>query len=285
MKFLGTFGSDFSGSLGGITASKNKGGGYLKARPNPVNPKTIAQIRARANMGASASGFSALTTLEVAHWNNYAQTLYIPKKSNNTGQYSGFQAYVSVNNQIMNAFGLSRVYELLNSGATMAGGQLNSFWHLSSNEPPTDNVVAQMKGITNDQLAMIPIKCPVHVDGKLEYEFQVGDGLGEDMLGTLFPDGSKMGFAVYMSNANNNEGRSYANQERYLMGYFQPTAAVDPNDMLAVTYLTLKATDTLNVANYNTWPQVGQWVVMSLYAVSENGNMIKIGAVEEQMLA
>lgn len=62
-----------SGSLGGVTASRNRGGNYFRARTMPVNPNTPAQQTVRSLMADLSSRWSSvLTQVERDAWDLYA---------------------------------------------------------------------------------------------------------------------------------------------------------------------------------------------------------------------
>lgn len=50
MKFTGSFVGSVSGSLGGITGARNRGGQYLRRRAVPTNPNTSRQSERRSNL-------------------------------------------------------------------------------------------------------------------------------------------------------------------------------------------------------------------------------------------
>jgi len=58
MKFLNGIFGPVSGSVGGVTASRNKFGGYLKTKPNPVNPNSERQQSVRNTFAALAEQWS-----------------------------------------------------------------------------------------------------------------------------------------------------------------------------------------------------------------------------------
>lgn len=52
MKFISAFVDELSGSVGGLTASRARGGvNYFRIRANPTNPQTERQTQVRANFG------------------------------------------------------------------------------------------------------------------------------------------------------------------------------------------------------------------------------------------
>jgi len=283
MKFDGTFGENFSGSLGGITASKNKGGQYLKAKPIPTNPKTIAQVKARAFFSSASGGFRARNALEFAQWNEFAINLYIPKNAKAGSVPTGFQAYTALNNQIFNAFNRLRTFVLQVDNIDPIGGNTFAVFGPSTNFPPTTAVVPQMSDTGDIELAMIPIAAEVDIEGKCRFEWQLGTGVSISIDEVAFPSNEGMAFAMFMSDGNSAKGRSHRSVERYLLGYFENPILTAPADYSSFSTLRINATDTLDISEFNTFPLVGEWVIITLYAVGKNGNMVKVGALEVQM--
>lgn len=73
MLILSNLISKASGSVGGITASHNKGGMYLRARATPTNPNTTFQQNARNAMKSLTSDWSnTLTQAQRDAWAVYA---------------------------------------------------------------------------------------------------------------------------------------------------------------------------------------------------------------------
>lgn len=86
--------TNISGSTGGVTASRNKGGQYLRARTTPVNPNSTSQQLARSRFTNANEGWSALTTAQRADWNDYAQLQNWTNRLGDPIRLSGQQAYV-----------------------------------------------------------------------------------------------------------------------------------------------------------------------------------------------
>lgn len=73
MKFTPLLGAQLSGSLAGITASRNRGGAYFRERAIPVQPNTSFQAVIKAIFGGLSTRWSAtLTTIQRAAWDQYA---------------------------------------------------------------------------------------------------------------------------------------------------------------------------------------------------------------------
>lgn len=65
-------GGQLSGSVGGVTAARNRYGQYLRNRTVPVNPNSDRQQLVRACMSECAIAWRSLTTPQRNAWNAYA---------------------------------------------------------------------------------------------------------------------------------------------------------------------------------------------------------------------
>ena len=102
MKFLGggLIGAP-SGSLGGLTASHNRHGYYLRARVVPtkiVNEHTLA---ARARLADASQYWGTLTSAQQLAWNTYAESAPITDRLGSKQVLTGHGAFVQVNNRIL----------------------------------------------------------------------------------------------------------------------------------------------------------------------------------------
>lgn len=74
MKFLSQVYTAVSGSVGGLTYSRNRSGMYTRGRATPVNPNSTRQLAIRAAMASMVSYWHlTLTGPERAAWDTYAQ--------------------------------------------------------------------------------------------------------------------------------------------------------------------------------------------------------------------
>lgn len=87
-----------SGSAGGITASRNKGGQYLRRRSVPVNSRTPQQQAARTNFGTAVQLWTEATTAAQREaWNVFAAATPTLDSLGNTIQLTGQQRFVAAN--------------------------------------------------------------------------------------------------------------------------------------------------------------------------------------------
>lgn len=87
-----------SGSLGGITAARNKGGQYIRARVVPVDPGSPAQVTLRTVFAALAISWqSILTALQREAWDTYALNVTVVNRIGETVNLTGLQMYIRSN--------------------------------------------------------------------------------------------------------------------------------------------------------------------------------------------
>lgn len=97
MLFRGSFVSDVRGSLGGITASRNRAGNYLRARVKPTQVPSDPRSRARADLGSQASAWQALTSVQRDAWNDVATVWTSVNRIGESIKLSGFGWFCKAN--------------------------------------------------------------------------------------------------------------------------------------------------------------------------------------------
>jgi hypothetical protein len=98
MKLTPSIGGAYSGSFGGLTASHNKGGQYLRRRSVPTNPNTIRQQTVRSVMGGLVQTWSDdLTAAQREAWRVYAQNTPVTDKLGQAMNLSGVNMFVRAN--------------------------------------------------------------------------------------------------------------------------------------------------------------------------------------------
>lgn len=103
MLFRGALIGQLSGSLGGITASNNRGGTYLRSRGMVVNPNTEAQQSARARMTLANVAYSGLSTERKNAWRDYAQELSTQNKLGDDIVLTGQNAFIGSHTSMQEA--------------------------------------------------------------------------------------------------------------------------------------------------------------------------------------
>lgn len=98
MKFIPTIAGTFSGSVGGFTASHNRGGQYFRRRSVPTDPGSAAQVAVRGFVGNLAQEWlTALTDVQRAGWQTYAANTSWTDSLGQSIQLSGINHYIRSN--------------------------------------------------------------------------------------------------------------------------------------------------------------------------------------------
>lgn len=92
--------SQMSGSSGGVTASRNKGGQYFRNRAIPVNPNTIPQQTVRGHLATLSADWGGLTDAQRQAWLEWARQNPVINTLGNQVLLSGQQAYIQLNARI-----------------------------------------------------------------------------------------------------------------------------------------------------------------------------------------
>lgn len=98
MKLKSALATEMSGSLGGMVASHNRGGLYLRARVIPVNPNTSLQQVIRGFVAQLSSlWLNTLTFLQREAWDEYALQVPLPDRLGEPRNVGGLAMYVRSN--------------------------------------------------------------------------------------------------------------------------------------------------------------------------------------------
>jgi hypothetical protein len=97
-----------SGSLGGITASRNKSGMYFRSRATPTNPNTPYQVAVRAIMAQLAAAWGSLSATNQGLWQEYAWNVPVLNPLGDQIELTGQQMFIRSNVPRIQA-GLARV--------------------------------------------------------------------------------------------------------------------------------------------------------------------------------
>lgn len=86
-----------SGSVAGVTSSRNRFGQYRRTRASPVNPNSVRQIAVRAVLASLASAWRGLTDAQRQGWTALGASIQRTDSLGQTYNLTGEEAYVSVN--------------------------------------------------------------------------------------------------------------------------------------------------------------------------------------------
>lgn len=98
-----------SGSIGGLTASRNRGGMYFRSRAMPTNPNTIRQQAVKSILGALVQSWAVeLDSGERQSWRDYGQSVPVTNRLGDQITLTGQQQFIRSNVPRLQA-GLARV--------------------------------------------------------------------------------------------------------------------------------------------------------------------------------
>ena len=86
-----------SGSVGNRTSSRNRSGQYIRQRSLPVQPRTPAQVNARARLSDVSAAWRGLTDAQRANWIAFGQSFTVVNSLGQTINLTGSQCYIKVN--------------------------------------------------------------------------------------------------------------------------------------------------------------------------------------------
>ncbi len=98
MKFKSQLVTEASGSIGGTTFSRNRGGMYIRARALPINPNTVQQQVIRSAVALLASAWlNILTLVQRTAWDLYALNVPLLDRLGEPRNVGGIAMYVRSN--------------------------------------------------------------------------------------------------------------------------------------------------------------------------------------------
>lgn len=92
-----------SGSVGGVTSSRNRYGQYRRTRANPVNPASSFQQAVRARMQLNSDAWKAITATQREGWGALGGQYQRYDALGQAYDLTGFAAFCSVNNNRLQA--------------------------------------------------------------------------------------------------------------------------------------------------------------------------------------
>jgi len=159
MKFAGGFTGSMSGSLGGITASHNRGGAYLRNRSIPVQPNTPRQQAAKTAMGELVQAWpETLTDGQRQGWRDYAAAVPRTDPLGQLVTLTGQQMYIAANAPRLSA---------TNLGAGPFARVDDAPAILDTGQPPADVTQFDVTSGTNSLNMTITIPGGASDDGQL----------------------------------------------------------------------------------------------------------------------
>lgn len=270
-----------SGKMGGLVFSHNQAGQYIRNYVVPVNPNTDAQILARSAFGTASGGYHNLNPTAKSNWGVFAQNVFNPLRGLNTGQFSGFNAYVALNTGINHAQNLD--YE---SQPTINGSPLGTPATFLNFQPvvtpPNAALNANLKELVGGgplPLSMRSANLNADGSGSVSLNVNGAPAGGSDIEAWKDVNNNEFGIALFSSNALEQEGMFWQNPLLYHVVTLKPVV-LDAADKTGIEYITFDWNTVINPGNYQSFPRASQKTLLSAYCISDTGMFAKIGSLD-----
>jgi len=269
-----------SGKMAGVVFSHNKAGYYIRLNSMPVSPDSQAQIQNRARFGSASQAYHALSDMHKAEWGEFALLKFNPKGGINRGQYSGYNAFVS-----LRAVVSANIDILLDTVFSPDEGEpitCTPTGYQYTDTPPVDPLQATINdGIGNPPKPMEIQSCTVREDGTFDLKIGwvgVGPaGLGQDEL--IDGVGNKFGFSTFLSNAIPQRSSFVNNPRKQLLGCTDICDFGVGTGLAGSSSLGMACTGGVNIAHFQEFPAAGDICQVQVYATSKDGMAACIGSV------
>jgi len=269
------------GKVGGLVYSANRAGQYIRAYRIPVNPRTLAQDRARSAFGTASGTYHHLSGSEKSSWQAFASGVYSPKIGINVGQFSGFNAYTSLRAIVENCNAMNQVCTgKMNGSALSVPATFSDF--LFTDTPPVYTVQpAIAETATGRALSVLLSAADCDEEGKFHVTYAI-DGSptgGSNIEDFVDGQGKSLGFLIQISNPNPQPGMFYQNPYKYTLGATGiPSFAIA--DRTAVENIEFISSTGIDRSDYQAFPFEDQYVKLSSFVVGKDGTIICNGSEE-----
>lgn len=278
----GTFG-EMRGKLGSNVFSRNRSGAIIRQYIIPVDVRSTAQLNARASFGSASSSWHSLTSTEKVAWQDFADLGYNPKHATNNGQYSGFQARTALANVVANATRFGHSGQLITfNGSGVVTPTVLPF--VARRTPPSDGIRNSFQSnVDPGILAELQVtqglsNCEISA-GSATFEVNLSFSQLVDMAaGIPLRDtgGNNIGFAIYGSSPVSQQQNSVRNDDFIAFAVF-PAFSITAGET-DISTIKLTGPMATNVADLHKFYKAGDFVRISVYLVSDAGQMMKIGS-------
>lgn len=269
-----------SGKRGGSVFSRNRAGAYVRQWVRPINPNTIAQQNARTNFGLSSNQYHSLSDPAKALWNAFS-AFYNPKGVTLPSSLSGFNVFIAMNNTAKNAHDNEWTYDVKKNGAGSPLAKTNNSFVQSSVAPSSQLISTYTYDAGIAPLLILPGDVNIVYNASGSFTFSIdlqanpsvtsGTGVTNPLTDT---NGQQYGFAFYMSKGVQQAHNFKANPEMQLLGSitnFELASAPT-----TITTYNISGSASINPTNYQTTPNAGEIVQITMYQVGINGMFNKL---------
>ena len=279
MKYKGTIGTDYRGSVDGITGSKNASGNYFKQKSHPTNPNSQAQQIARAAFRDASKIYQTLTVPQKQAWDTFRLKTFNPFNGKNVSQYTSSQACTAIQASIINFNRLKKLPTIQGFGEATAITGITIEDIAITGEAPllsvAPNILDTVSSPATYEIVGIYMSTASVITIDLRFKGLSGAGLGQGALKDL--SGLNYGFEIFMSTAVAREGMAPYNPMANSVGSTGLVTFATDN-LLGFTGFRMILDVSQFVANMKNQPTVGAWFQVTVTNTDEHGTQSKIGS-------
>lgn len=265
--------SILSGKLAGVVFGRNKAGYYARGWAKPTDPRSAAQLAARASFESAMSTWHGLTDAFKAGWNTFAATDFHAKKADPSVVYSGINAFTSLRSIAINANRNVGTISMVTPSPTVTFGT----WLPPTAGPPVGVFGTNIASATSTPIAQSLLSAGLSLSTGVDISISLGSSQSSAPNWVDPSSGVPSGYIVYGSLPTVQEIDFKNKPEMFKLisiGYptvstgWTPTDKVDFNGII----------DPTLPSSVKQWYTVGQAVLLSVYCSAPDGRVAFLGA-------
>jgi len=269
---------ELSGKLGGMVFSRNKSGAIVRANVKGINPRTVAQLKARQAFKYASVLFRNVSNTNKVLWQEFADNYYNPKNGTNNGQYSGYNAFMGLRNITNDASQSAENGEVGVNGA-IPSEETNIDYIAMPDTPIGKSFVGAVVDSTTDNVIPLSVKeAEITIDGNWKVVLSIGDESGYDIVDFADPNGYEIGLGVYISYGSPDGSKEFQNINAQKLDYIKPLekglGILGMDDAQTIEFRPIS---TVDISSFKRYPLVGEDVYLNVYAINKYGQMSLIG--------
>lgn len=266
---------ELKGKFGGLVASRNKYGAYIRALVTPVDPATVAQLAARSAFGNSSAQYHSLTPGQKAAWTGFGATAYQPAHPKSDA-YSGFNAFVGMRNSVTNALRLLTIPVMTTVvGSTALTESFTSF--TPTQTPPSGPLIGDIVGDDGNYTQSLGAVTFNATTKAFTAQILNDAPAGQNITNMEDSNGNPYGIGFYMSRAFTQEGMFVENPEETCLGVVPSAEFTGMSDDVSGGY-NVAFTSSIDPNDKQNYPVFGQVVQITARLISSYGAYLPLGS-------
>lgn len=276
-RVLGNPMGELRGKLAGSVYSRNRAGQFVRGYVHPAQANSQAQLDARASFGTASQLWRSLNSVNKQSYNNFAVAVYNPLTKTNTGQFTGQQTFIGINQSAQ----ISQNKTIPGDFALTPGGASLAKTDIAFQAPLTAPALSVQPTVpANGSGLPIPLGVAclgLTTAGIMDLQLTFGaTGVGIATGDLRDGNGKPFAVGVYCSDTVPFSGATPKNKWNKFLGN---TPVPNFTTNLTAGLLTLYWDGGGNVwNNFKSAPQVGEWVLLTFIVIGADGTQATVGS-------